>query len=195
MTNVPEVQITTTDARLGLDNQRPPMQMEQPSADIDIIHNHVDTVNISTEAMQLNIDQTEAFAAANLIAPLRSSQEFSAEAEMTAIEYVQKTARHGEQMKDSAHTGASAIPNMAHENWMGRPVEVDLGYMPDNMDQTQIDFQPGEVHFQIDSAMPEFNVETRDPIIEIPRWEVNTYMEQKPSIQFDVPGRRVDQSL
>ncbi|WP_240473312.1 DUF6470 family protein [Salsuginibacillus kocurii] len=191
---MPHIQISTTDAKLGVQTERPPMEIQQHDAEIYTINNHVDTVTISHTPMELNVDQTEAFHAANLVAPLRSAQEFYAQADVTASEYTSKTVRQGDQMMDIAN-GQSAIPHIARENWAPPQKEANIGYMPASLDQTVIDFQSGDLHVDIESAMPDFNVERGGADVHIPNWQLNPYIEQKASIQFDVVGGQVDHTL
>ncbi|SDH64209.1 DUF6470 family protein [Alteribacillus bidgolensis] len=103
--NMPIVEITTTNAELGIKSSRPPFEISQPPADTEINQNLTDTVEISTKAAKVNIDQSEAFADANLISPLQKTKQFAQKANQTATEYTAKKAREGEQLKAIENNG------------------------------------------------------------------------------------------
>ncbi len=90
--------IQSTDAYTGLRSERPPMRIRQQSADLHIHQEHVGLIEISKTASKLFIDQTEAFADANLKSPLRMASEFWNHSKSHVAEYLAKTAQQGNQM-------------------------------------------------------------------------------------------------
>ncbi|MFZ4451062.1 DUF6470 family protein [Salibacterium aidingense] len=194
---MPRVEITTTDAKVGTSITRPPMQLRQPPADLKIEQHVMDTVEISTKAAKVNIDQSEAFKDAGLVPPLERSSEFLQKAKQTALEFAAKTMREGEQLKSIDENGGrgSAIAAIAKQNTRLISLETELGYIPESADKVKFEVDPHEISFEVERAEADIQVETNEPEINIPRWEVQHYLEQKPSISFQVVGGQVNRTL
>ncbi|MFB4165214.1 DUF6470 family protein [Alteribacillus sp. JSM 102045] len=195
--NMPIVEITTTKAELGMKTSRPPLEIRQPPADIEINQHFNDTVEISTKAAKVNIDQSEAFADADLIPPLQQGDQFAAKAKRTAMEYVAKKAQEGEQLKavEKNGGGGKAIAAIAKENGKLIEKQVELGFTPESAFKVKFDAEPGDISFQVERAEADINVQKNDPEINIPRWEIQHYLKQKPSIEFHVSGEQINRRL
>ncbi|MDQ0298216.1 hypothetical protein J2S78_000624 [Salibacterium salarium] len=193
----PMVEVNTTKAKLGMTSSRPPIQINQREADISMEQKFMDTVNISTEAVEVNIDQSEAFADAGLIPPLERTKQFASKAEQTASEFVAKTAREGEQMKsiDENGGGGKVIASIAKENTRLIELETEMTTIPESADKVKFDVDPGSITFDVEKAQFNMDVQPHEPEFQVPRWEVQHYMRQKPSIEFNVVGGQVDRAL
>ncbi|RKL68331.1 hypothetical protein CR203_07575 [Salipaludibacillus neizhouensis] len=188
------VQIQTQDAVTGMQQQRPFLSIRQRPADMTIDQELGSTLSISTNASKLFIDQTEAFADANLKSIFRRNEEFVAKAQQTASQYVAKTAQQGEMLK-KIENGTNAIPQIAQQNGTREPKQYNLAMVPEHMGKVKIDFQPAEVSIQSNWQKPSIHVRKNEPEITVPRWETNIYLQQKNSIQFDVIGGSVNRQL
>ncbi|MGJ9385221.1 DUF6470 family protein [Salipaludibacillus sp. CF4.18] len=188
------IQIQTQDAVTGMQQQRPPLSIKQRPADMQIEQELGSTLSISTTASKLYIDQTEAFADANLKSIFRRNEEFVAKAQQTASQYVAKTAQQGEMLK-KIENGTNAIPQIAQQNGTREPKQYNLAMVPEHMGKVKIDFQPAEVSIQSNWQKPKIHVQKNEPEITVPRWETNIYVQQKNSIQFDVIGGSVNRQL
>ncbi|SDH19564.1 hypothetical protein SAMN05192534_102134 [Alteribacillus persepolensis] len=88
--NIPMVEITMTHAKLGMNMSRPPLEIKQRPADIHIEQNFQHTVHISTESASVKIDQSEAFADANMIHPFDRLKQYAEKGKQAALEYAAK---------------------------------------------------------------------------------------------------------
>ncbi|MDG5786673.1 DUF6470 family protein [Evansella sp. AB-P1] len=191
---LPQINIQTQTASTAIAYNRPPMSIQQRPADIHIEQELIGSFRISSTASKLYIDQTEAFADANLKTPLRLASEYTSSAQNAALQYIAKKARQGEQLK-SIDNGVNAIPAIVRENSSRKPAQVELGTMPQNAFRVNIDYVPSTVEVDVDWPDPIIEVRKNDPDIHIPRWEANTYLEQKNWISFSVVGGNINKQL
>ncbi len=186
--------IQKQDAYIGLRSNRPNIRIQQNQADMHIRQKHSGIIEISTTASQLFIDQTEAFADANLKSPLRVANEFWQKAQSTASQYVAQKAQEGEQLKH-IENGQGAIAHIAKANSQLTKTEVGLGFMPTSMSQVKFDYQPSRVSLHAPYQEVEISVQKRPPQIDIPKWQVEAYVQQKNQISFRAVGGNVNMGL
>ncbi|MGO4888799.1 DUF6470 family protein [Anaerobacillus sp. MEB173] len=191
---MPHIDITQTNAAVSMKSNRPPLQIKQPHADLSIKQEHFDLIQISKTASKLYIDQTEAFADANLVSPLRSSKEFLDRTNQEVGEYVAKMSQQGDQLM-KIENGTGAIYQIAAENSNLPRRETQLGWMPRSAFQVKFDYDPGELSFAVRKAKVEINVKRNEPIINIPKWQIDVYVKQKQSISFQAVGGNVNRKL
>ncbi|PYZ92786.1 hypothetical protein CR194_14125 [Salipaludibacillus keqinensis] len=187
------INISTTQAQTGIQSQRPPMSIHQPQADMHI-DQEFGSIRISTTASQLFIDQTEAFADADLKGPLRRSDEFAARSMQNVMQYIAKTTQQGDQMKKIEH-GTNAIASIAKQNGERPTKQINYGTVPEHMGKVSIDYRPSDISIQADRSEPTIRVHKNDPQIHIPRWESNVYLQQKNHIDFSVSGGSINRQL
>ncbi|WP_280769573.1 DUF6470 family protein [Salipaludibacillus daqingensis] len=193
--DVARLDISTVQAQIGLQQQRPPMSIHQPSGDLYIDQELVGSFRISTTASKLFIDQTEAFADADLKGPMRRVDEFAARARQNVMQYVAKTIQQGEQLKKIEH-GSNAIASIAKQNSELFPErQYNIGMVPEHMGKVSFDYRPSEVSMQFDWPEPTIRFQRNDPQINIPRWETNVYLQQKNQIDFSVIGGSINRQL
>lgn len=191
---LPSIQIQSVHGKIGLQSQRPPLQIKQPNADLSIHQEHVDTLKISRKASKLSIDQTEAFADAHLKGGLRSFKEFLAKTEQKVSQYMQKKASEANQLL-RIENGGDVIPGIAAQNSELYPRrELNVAQMPKPF-QVKVDYQPSELEFQVSRSEPEISVTRREPMINIPKWQTDAYVRQKNQINIQVVGLQVNQQF
>lgn len=186
--------ISTVQAQTGLQNQRHQMSIKQPNADIQIDQELNGTFRISTTASKLLIDQTEAFADADLKGPMRRVDEFAARSRQNAMQYVAKKIQQGEQLK-KIENGGNAIASLAKQNSERAPKQYNVAMVPEHMGKVSFNLQPSEVSIKVDWPEPSIRVQRNDPQITIPRWETNAYLQQKNNINFSVTGGSINRQL
>ncbi|MFA9458574.1 DUF6470 family protein [Halalkalibacter sp. AB-rgal2] len=189
-----QLNIYQTFAQTGLQTRQPTMSIRQHHADLRIQQEHVNLVEISTTGQRLFIDQTEAFADANLKSPLRHSLEFYSSTKQKTMQYIAKMAREGEQLK-RIDRNVDAISSIAKQNYGPSHPRVNIAYMPSSMSKVAIDYKPSEVHYHVRKSEPTIQVTRREPDIDIPRWEANVYLQQKNAIAFEATGAAIDRNL
>ncbi|MCL7746738.1 DUF6470 family protein [Halalkalibacter alkaliphilus] len=188
------IDIQKQDAYIGLNSHRPGLQLKQEHADMHIDQQLSAILEISTTASKLFIDQTEAFADANLKTSLRMASEFFSRSNAVVSQYVAKTAQQGEQLK-RIENGTGALAQIAKVNSQIPEKEVTLGYMPKSMSQVKFDYQPASLSVRAPYKEVDVNVNRRPPQIEIPKWQTETYVQQKNQISFQAVGGNVNMGL
>lgn len=191
---LPSLDIQSTDAYIGLRSERPGLRIRQQSADLQIRQEHTGLIEISRTASKLFIDQTEAFADANLKTSLRMASEFVTRGASEAAKYVAKTAQQGDQMM-RIENGYGAFARIAKVNSERKPLETALGYMPKSAFRVSFDYQPSKLSIRAPFKEAEITVNRRAPQVEIPKWQTEAYMRQKNQISFQAVGAVVNRGL
>ena len=190
---LPMLQIESAQAQLGFRSHRPHMQIKQRHADLQIDQEFAE-INMSRTKPRLSIDQTEAFADANLKGALRQHEEFFQSGQRKYMEYLAKTVRQGDQLMRIEH-GLNKYPQIIKQDHNTPPKQVEIGWMPRTADRIKINFQPSELKVDVRIKEPTFRVQINDPQIQIPKWQTDTYVKQKNSIRFNVVGGNVNKGL
>lgn len=189
---VPSIQMQSVHGKIGLQSNHPQMQVRQQNAVLTINQDHVGKLKISTRPSKLNIDQTEAFADANLKGPVRSSNEFIARTKSEVGQYIAKTNQQGDQLM-KIENGGNAIPRIAKANSEFFPQrDWNIGYMPRNAFRVKFNYQPSELSINVSSSQPEINVRRNDPNISIPKWQTDVYIRQKNNLTIQAIGLQVN---
>ncbi|MDQ0206764.1 DUF6470 family protein [Alkalicoccobacillus murimartini] len=179
-----QLHIQSADAKLGTQSLRPPMKIDQGLAELSIVKTGTDQLSISQEAATLYIDQSKAFAEANLKKASQLSSDWAAKAKATAHEYVANKAEEGNQLA-KIERGVT-IPQLIKQKSSPPPPASNVQFMPRSIDRVRIHVERGGLSIQAPDAKVSVHVNSRPTNIEIPRWEVNHQLIQKPSISFSV---------
>ncbi|WP_100374054.1 DUF6470 family protein [Bacillus sp. FJAT-45037] len=191
---LPHLEIQSTNAYIGLSSHRLNMQIKQHQADLQIRQTHTGIIEISTRASQLHIDQTEAFADANLKGPLRLANEFYSSANQQVAEHIRKRRQQGDQMM-KIENGFGAFARLAKVNSEKPEGQLRIVQMPRSINSTKIDFQPAEVNIRVPNHQTDIQVNRRDPDIQIPKWQTDTYLRQRNQISFQAVGTSINRGL
>ncbi|WP_240374957.1 DUF6470 family protein [Bacillus piscicola] len=191
---MPKVAIRTTEAALGIQMEKPHVEIRQPPADLEIRQRHTDTLEISTTAATLQIDQSAAFADAGLIPPLERASHFSQQALQTALEYIRTQKQDGDYLRaiEKNGGGGKAIAQLAEKRNKLLHIDTELGFIPEHAFKVKFNVKSGTIHFQAERAEADIRVQKNDPQITADRWQVHYDMKQKPSIDFSVSGKHVN---
>ncbi|MDT8858787.1 DUF6470 family protein [Alkalihalobacillus sp. MEB130] len=191
---LPSIQIHQTEALIGLRSQRPGLQIRQESPDMKIHQNHHGLIEISQTASKMHIDQTEAFADANLVPTLRQNKEYLESGKSKVAQFIARTAQQGDQMM-RIENGTGALARISKVNSERPEKQATLGYMPKSMDRVNITFQPSQVTTRANVQPVTVTVQQKDPYIDIPKWQTETYIRQKNHISFQAVGGNVNLGL
>lgn len=191
---LPSIQIQQTHAKINLQSNRQPMQINQHHADMQISQKHTGLMQMNTTVAKLTIDQTEAFADANLKTPLRLSKEFLNDSKNAVYQYIAKTAQQTNQLM-RIENGGEAIPSLAKQNSEKPEKQLTLEYMPKNMSRVKFNYQPSEVNINVQRSEPNIKFTPRSPDIQIPKWQTDVYVAQKNQISFEAVGVNVNLGL
>lgn len=191
--NLPYLDLSSMFAQIGLKFQRPPMTIRQPSADMEINQSHSDVLKITNELGELTIDQSEAFASVGAIPPLRLANQFYARALSHSYEVIAKYREEGDRLM-KIEDGGNPIAEIAKEDSKLFDHEFRYALAPKPF-SVKMHYEPGEFHVEVKQDRIEFKVQKNDPIIRIPKWQVQTYVRQKNQLTIRVVGLNVDRGL
>ncbi|KHF39623.1 DUF6470 family protein [Halalkalibacter okhensis] len=187
----PSLQIQQTSTLTGLRSHRPELQIRQQSPDLHINQDHHGLVEISTTAGRMYIDQTEAFADANLVPALRQNQEYLASGNKKAAQFIARTVQQGDQMMQ-IENGTGALARISKVNSETPEKQATLGYMPRSMDRVKFQYQPSDVSIRVNPKPVDIQIDRKEVQVDIPKWQTDTYIRQKNQISFQVVGSKVN---
>ncbi|MFK3936004.1 DUF6470 family protein [Alkalihalobacillus sp. NPDC078783] len=179
-----QIQIQTNDAKLQMKTSRLAMKIEQGPADVKIHRNGSDTLKISQEAATLFIDQSKAFAEANLKPTTQLAADWAAKGQAVANEYVAAKSQEGKQLT-RIERGVT-FARLAQQQNVSPPPSSTLAYMPHSIDRVKIQVQPGKLQIKAPHSELSFQVTPKPVKIDIPKWTTTQQLVQKPAISFKV---------
>lgn len=188
----PTIHISTSDAKIGIETQRPPIRIEQKPAEQTIKQPPAD-IEIEYRPSKLSIDSTEARADAGLKAPLRYMREVVEKVKIEAQKSVAETVRQGDMLM-RIENGGNMIPQLAKMNSFEQ-LQFGLGYIPSSFDKVELNYDPGEVSVHVKRNEPIIDVVVNKPKTYIQPWSVKTYLKDKASISFEVIGENVSEKV
>lgn len=187
---IPQLRVDQTFAELGLKQQQATMQMRQPMADLSL-KQPLAELEIHISDSKLEIDQTEAFADANLKSPLRMASEWVSKAKQTALQSVAQKVQEGNRLMKIEHQKqGSVIPQIAKEKSIEPPKSFKLGYMPSSPFHVKFNYTPSDVQVDAKVSKAVVKANTNEPIIHFNKGDLSIYLRQKASISM-----KVDQSI
>ncbi|UOE93806.1 DUF6470 family protein [Alkalihalobacillus sp. LMS39] len=191
---LPYLDITTTDAKIGMKSNTPPIRISQRDADVTMRGNGVDHIKISTTASQLFIDQSAAFADAGLKGPLRRADEHAQKTTSKIYEFMAKKMQQGDAMM-KIENGSNVIPRLAVED--GKLFDFNLQYkqMPTGTEKVRFNYSPSKVSIEGPQNRLDINVNIHKPQYQVSKWQTDVYVQQKESIHFSVVGLNVNRGL
>lgn len=183
MMRIPQIQIQTTDAKIGLDIQNPVQQIEQPSADMQIRQPAAE-LSIQTTKSQLQIDQTQVRADLGFYSSLDLVSNAAQKGEQDILEGIARRAREGRQLGD-IRKGQNAIADIAAtKNERMQQKSLGIRFIP-SFGAVKLDYIPGDVEIDVQPKKPEIDVMIRKPVHNYTPGKVNVELLQKPSIEID----------
>ncbi|PRO65662.1 DUF6470 family protein [Alkalicoccus urumqiensis] len=189
-----QVHIHQQPAKIGMTHERPPMQITQRPADLDIQQELQGTLEMSTTDPVLRIDQSAAFADADVKSILVRNEEHANRANQNVLSYIAKVVQDGDALR-SIENGGNPIAALAEGRGLIEPRQVTYAAVPSGTEKVRIDFTPSELTIRSDWPDPQINVQVNEPEITIPRWELSIYQQQKNQISFEAVGGSVDRGL
>ncbi|KMJ56039.1 hypothetical protein AB685_24040 [Bacillus sp. LL01] len=188
------LEIRSTRAQTAQQTERGTLRIKQHQAGMQINHKK-DVIEINTTYPKLSIDQTEAFADANLKSGLRLAKEFYASASSQVSEHIAKKRQEGDQMMRIEHGYGGAFSRIAKQNSTKSQPQLHVVNMPRSVDQTKIHFQPSQISFNVPRHVADITINRREPDIHMPKWQTDTYLRQKNSISFQAVGASINRGL
>jgi len=181
--NIPQLQITTTRAILGLQTAPGKQDIEQPRATLSQ-QQPAAIIEMSTTSPQLFLDTTEARAELDLLSVFRSSAKSAQLGYQGAMDGIGRRAEEGRQMAQ-IENGGNAIKQIAIQSSTPPPAPLGIRFVG-NRSKIQMSIQPGSLDIQSTPQKPINEVTIQKPIYQYTPGKVIGEMEQYQSIQIDV---------
>lgn len=180
---IPQIQIHTTKAQLGLNISKPVQRIQQPKADLQIRQQNA-TVTMQTSDSSLNIDSSQARRDIGLIGPLESGRKNAQKGKQGVLAGIARRAREGEQLMRIENKG-QPIQSIASTK-TGRPMKsLGIEFVP-SIDSVKIAYTPSNLDISVQTHSPQISATINKPIHEYTPGKVSSYMIQYPSIEIDV---------
>lgn len=190
---LPYLEHSSTRAYIGLNIARPHLGIRQQQADLQIRQEHVNNIKLEITHGELRIDQSEAFADADLKGILRRNNEFIQKAKQNGLEYVAKVAQEGDRLMRIEH-GFGKIQEVAANKGELKYYETNIALVPKPF-HVKIDYTPGTVKVRAGEPALQINATPHKPDIQFNKWQADTYIRQKNSLKFHAVGLNVNRVL
>ncbi|AKS39505.1 hypothetical protein NP92_07420 [Anoxybacillus gonensis] len=181
--NMPQIQIRTVKAMLGLNIQKPTQHIEQPKAEL-YIEQPPASLHIYKQPARLTIDQSRAWRDMGLIGPLESTSRFAKEGRQALLEGIARQAEEGERLMRIEH-GGNPIAEIATGKGMRPYRQLGITFIP-SVDSVDVHYEPARVEIEVEKNKPIIQAKVNPPIHEYKQGKVSGHMIQYPSIQIDV---------
>lgn len=189
---IPKVDYHITNAKLGMNQERPHIKIQQQQADIQIKQKPAE-LKIDNTFPTMKIDQKQFFADLHLKHVFHLVEDWAARGKRDAAQGISRTNSQGDMMMKIENDG-NAIAKIAESAGnIFTSGEVNIGFVPSSIDAVKIRVQPGNIDIKAEIHDPEISVKTHQPTYQVERWKTNFHMKQYPSIRFDVSGLFIDQ--
>ncbi|MBY0223501.1 MULTISPECIES: DUF6470 family protein [Sporosarcina] len=179
--NIPQLQIQTTPAKLGLQIDKPIQEIEQPKATQNI-EQPAAILEMSTTRPRLSLDSTENRADIDLKSTLRRSAENAQYGMQKALEGAGRRAQEGQQLM-KIENGAS-LADVIKQSTDRPQADINVRFVGDRT-KLQMSFSPGSLDTNVRTQKPIVDAQINRPIHNYTQGKVSRVMEQYNSIDID----------
>ena len=180
---IPQIQIQTTDARLGLNIEKGQQKIEQPRA-TQHIEQPAAVIDIETTTGIMKIDSSQARRDVGMIGPLESTKNFAAAGRQKAMQGIARRVSEGNQMMDIANN-QNVIASISRKNTSPSKKPIGIEFIP-SIGSVKLDYTPAKVDINIQTNKPKIDVSVNKPIHNYTAGDLSGYMLRKSSIEIDV---------
>ena len=179
---VPQLQIRTTDAKIGLTTTRAKQEIEQRPATMSIEQPKA-IQEIRTTPAQLKIDTSEARAQYGFKTISQLSRENAQEGQQAALEGIGRRAQQGRALM-SIENGGNPIANQAKQSWP-QMKRSGIKFIPSH-GSVKIDYTPAKVNISHEAQKPIIDVQGNKPVHRYTPGSVSVELLQKPTIEISL---------
>jgi len=180
--NFPQLQIRSTDAKLGLNIEKPKQVIRQPIA-TQHIEQPAAIVEMNTMRGVMKIDSSQARRDVGMISPLESASKYASEGHQKVMQGIARRASEGRQMMDIAHN-SSAISSIAKKNTFPTKAKLGIDFIP-SIGSVKLDYKPAKLDINVQTQKPTINAQVNKPVHEYTPGNVSGYMLQNSLIEID----------
>jgi len=179
---IPQIQIQTTKAELGLTIQQPQQQIKQQQADVQI-EQPAAILSIHTIQGELHIDSTQARRDLGLVNFVEFARNDAQEGQQALMAGIARRAREGEMMM-SIEKGGNAIHSIIDSRTLPKQKMIGIKFIPSG-DAVRTTYTPAKVDIQVQKNNPKIDVQINKPVHNYTPGNVKVDLIQNPSIQID----------
>lgn len=191
---LPRLELHNTFAQLGIQQRNATIEIKQSKAELNYNQPQPD-MHIDKSGGKLEIDQTEAFADANLKHPFRNIKEWAQRAKQKILQGISEEANEGDRLMKIEGLSNSAIPEIAKQESESPPKQFNIGFMPSSADKVKFHYEPSKIDIKINTREINYDVKTHEPVIKYHAGDFNIYLRQKASLQIQAVGATLDQKI
>lgn len=180
--NIPQLQVTTTKAQLGLTTRQPTQQIEQPKATLDIQQPQAE-MTINTTKSRLSIDTTQARADMDLKSAAQRIEEVAQYARSEVSNGIARRAQDGSELM-KIENGGSPIQTFAERAFRQPYSSLNVKFIP-SYGSVKVSFEPGSVDIRVDPQKVINNSKANKSLHTYTPGKVTTELLQKSTIQID----------
>ncbi|NYF23923.1 DUF6470 family protein [Sporosarcina sp. JAI121] len=180
--NIPQLQVTTTKALLGLTTQKPTQEIEQPRATLDIQQPQAE-MTMQTRKSRLSIDTTQARADMDLKSSAQRTEEVAQYAQSEVSNGIARRAQDGNELM-RIENGGSPIQTFAERALRQPYSSLNVKFIP-SYGSVKVSFEPGSVDIRVEPQKVINKSTANKPIHTYTPGKVTAELLQKPSIQID----------
>ncbi|HLS06695.1 MAG TPA: DUF6470 family protein [Bacillota bacterium] len=179
---VPQIRIHSQFAKIGMNQQFASLNIQQPKADVTI-KQPAAKMGIKSPLGELTIDQSQAFAEANLMTTWRLIEKQAARGQQAATEGTARRASQGDELMKIENQNDPII-HQAHENGSRQQKSISLKYIPSPL-SVNINYVPADVQLDVQTEAPIIQASPNKPVIDFEPSVIDIYMKQDASLDID----------
>ena len=179
---VPQIQLKTAPALIGIETRNAKLHIEQPQASLDLQQPPAE-MTINRKPSKLTIDQTEAWAAVDLKSIRRRNEEFADEGKQEVLNGIARRAQQGQELMQIENQG-NPIANLAKMNSERPAKRFNIGFIPPHF-SVKVNYEPSEVKIDWKTNKVINQSKTNKPILEYEAGKVDITLRQRNSLEVD----------
>ncbi|MGE7622497.1 DUF6470 family protein [Viridibacillus sp. NPDC096237] len=179
-----QIQIRTTDAKVGLNIIDSVQLLKQPRAQ-QYIEQPAAILQINSEPAKLLIDSSQVYRDLGLYTNRESIQKFANEGKQKGLEGIGRRAREGRQMMDIGKRKGSIIPLISKNNANPSPKKIGITWKP-SVGAVKIKYVPDQLDINITRQDPKIDVQIGKVVHDYTPGDVTGTMLQYPSVETTV---------
>lgn len=173
--NIPQIRMESQFARIGIKQDKPIQEIEQPPAELSI---EQPSANLEIEQIsgKLTIDQTEAWEDMDIKSIFKRTEEFAQLGYDSWLEGMGRISEQGDELM-RIENGGDPIVEQAIENSKLPEFEFNVGWIPSPF-SVKIHYEPGEARIRATVNKPIIHATPNQPIHRYTPGKVNVYVAQ-----------------
>lgn len=183
--NIPQIQVQTTKAKLGLNIEDPKQIIRQPKA-TQHIEQPAAIVEMETTRGIMRIDSSQARRDIGMIGTLESTKSYATVGRQKAMQGIARRASEGRQMMEIAHN-PNAIVAIAKKSSFPVSKKLGIDFIP-SIGSVKLEYTPASLDINVQTQKANISSQVNKPTHEYTPGIVSGYTLQHPSIEIDVIG-------